>query len=92
MEITGAIRDYIHEKITKHDKLLDKATSIRVECTQHVAARGVSKDFRVELLVGVPKKVIRVEKDGSDIYALVDEAVDVLVREAKEYKERLRNW
>ncbi len=92
MEITDAISDYINEKIKKYERIFDLATSIKVECTENVAARGVDRDFRVEILMNLPKAPARVEKSGADVYALVDEATDVLVRKVKRYKDKLRHW
>lgn len=92
MEITDAIHKYITQKITKYDRIFDVATTIKVECTGHVAARGVDQDFRVEISMHLPRVVARVEKSGRDLYALVDEITDVLVRKVKRYRDKLRQW
>lgn len=92
MDITDAIRDYVDTKISKYDKIFDIATSIDVVCTDNVATRGVSKDFKVEISMNLPKTVARVEKSGSNLYAVIDDITDVLVRKVKRYREKLRQW
>jgi len=92
MDITDAIHEYIVQKMTKYERIFDVATTIKVECTAHVAARGVDQDFRVEISMHLPRVVARVEKDGGDLYAIVDEITDVLARKVKRYKDKLRQW
>ena len=92
MEVTEALRAYIEEKLKKYERLFELATSVEVECTENVAARGVDKDFRVEISMKLPRTVARVEKEGSDLYALVDQATDVIFRKVKRYKDKLRQW
>ncbi|MBN1618000.1 ribosome-associated translation inhibitor RaiA [Candidatus Dojkabacteria bacterium] len=92
MDITDAIRTYIEDKITKYERIYNICTSIRVECTEHVAARGVDKDFKIDITMHLPKAIARVEKSGSDVYALVDETTDILARKVKRYKDKFRQW
>jgi putative sigma-54 modulation protein len=92
LDLTDAIREYIDEKLTKYENIFEVATNIRVECSEHVAARGVDKDFKVEVLMNLPRTQARVEKKGADLYAAIDEATDVLVRKVKKYKDKLRQW
>ena len=92
MEITDAIQAYIEEKLNKYERIFNVATAIQVECIENIAARGVKDDFRVEISMTLPRTVVRVEKFGSDIYAIVDEATDVLSRKVKRYKDKLRQW
>jgi putative sigma-54 modulation protein len=91
-DITDPIREYIDEKLTKYEKIFEIATNIRVECSEHVASRGVDKDFKVEILMNLPRTQARVEKKGADLYAAIDEATDVLVRKVKKYKGKLHQW
>ncbi len=92
MDITEAIKDYINDKLSKYENIFEIATNIRVECSEHVAARGVDKDFKVEVLMNLPRTQARVEKKGADLYAAIDEVTDVLVRKVKKYKGKLRQW
>lgn len=92
MNVTDSIRRYVIEKIGKYSEIYNKfVTGIEVECTQNTAARGVKGDFSVEITAHLPKVIARVEKQGADLYGLVDLATDVLIRKIKKYKERLRH-
>ncbi len=91
MKITDSIRKYVIEKIGKYSEICNKfVTGIEVECAQNTAARGVKGDFNVEIMAHLPKDIARVEKQGADLYGLVDLATDVLIRKIKKHKERLR--
>jgi putative sigma-54 modulation protein len=92
MEVTDAMKKYVEEKLNKYERVFDLATSIDVEFVENVAARGVDTDFKVEIMMALPRTVARVEKSGSDIYAIVDETTDVIYRKVKRYKEKLRQW
>lgn len=92
MEVTDSVRSYIQDKITKHARVFDVATSIEVECVAEIAARGVDQDFKVEMTMKLPRTVARVEKEGAELYAIVDEVTDVMYRKVKRYKDKLRNW
>lgn len=92
MAITPAIEQYINEKFKKHEGLLSASTSITVECVEEKASRGVDHDFRVEVSVSLPNSLVRIEKSGADIYAVVDEVSDVVVRKLKKYKEMKLRW
>lgn len=92
MEVTDAITSYITEKLTKYERIFEVATSIEVVCSENLSARGVDKDFAVEIVMTLPKEHIRVEKDGADLYAIIDEITDVLSRKVKRYKEKREGW
>ena len=92
MEVTDRLRSYIEDKLRKNAHIFDIALGIEVECIENIAARGVDKDYRVEISMILPRTPVRVEKFGSDMFAAVDEAVDVLQRKVKRYKDKLRQW
>lgn len=92
LDITPAIRSYIEKKISKFNKYSSYITNVKVRCTQKVAHRGTAQDFKIEFTVDVPNTIIRVEKKGEDMYAMIDEIVDVVVRKLNRYKEIVQNW
>lgn len=92
MDLTDAIKAFCEEKISKHEYLFDNATGIAVELTQSVAHRGKAQDFSVDIDIDVPRARIHVNERGSDIYALVDKATDVLSLRMKRYKDKLTKW
>lgn len=92
LDITPAIRSYIEKKISKFNKYSSYITNVKVRCTEKTAHRGKELDFKIEFTVDVPNTIIRVEKKGSDMYALIDEIVDVVVRKLNRYKEIVQSW
>lgn len=92
LEPSDALKQYVEEKLTKHEDLLLPATSIRAELNEFKSTRGVKADFRFDLNVTLPKAVVRVEESGNDMYAIIDKATDVLARRLKRYLDKRSNW
>lgn len=92
MKIESPLKKYINEKLYKHEKIFDLATSVDVECERNVSTRGVDQDYRFEVTMFLPNATVRVEKVGPDLFPLIDEATDVMARKVKQYRERLRDW
>lgn len=92
MKITPAIEKYINKKLSKNEGLMSAATSISAVCVEEKASRGIDHDFRVEISVVLPRAVARIEKSGADIYAVIDEVSDVILRKMKRYKEMRHQW
>ncbi len=92
MEPTEALKKYVIEKVGKYERFLDKATSIEVVLKENKYSRGVDKDFRIDINVILPKAPVRVEVVGGDMYANIDEAVDILARRLKRYTDKESYW
>lgn len=92
MTVSKSIRGYVLDKLSKYDRIFDIATSIDVELTESLSNRGVKSDYRIEILMHLPKVDVRVEKEGPEMYALIDEITDVLARKIKSYRAKLRQW
>jgi putative sigma-54 modulation protein len=92
LESSDALTHYLEEKISKHEKLLSDATSIEAVFRQHIHARGVKNDFRVDINVNLPSATIRVEETGESMYKAIDTASDTLFRRLKRYHDRYRQW
>lgn len=91
MELTEAITTYMKEKFNKVTNL-QLATSISVEVVDSVRRKGEDSDFSVRVLAAFPKTVIRIKKEGRDLYALVDELVDAFQKKVTQYNETVRSW
>jgi ribosomal subunit interface protein len=87
-ESSQAISNYLEEKIGKHDSLLSDATGIEAVLRQNVHARGVKDDFKANILITMPHKVIRVEESAEDIYKAIDLAEDTLFRVLKKHRDK----
>ena len=92
MEPTEALKQQALAKVTKHQELIDLATSINLKLKQRVHSKGVLQDYEVEITMNIPQSRIHVEETGEDMYALLDKATDVLFRRARRYQDKKQNW
>jgi putative sigma-54 modulation protein len=92
MEPTESLKKYVLEKLEKHERFLDKATSIEVVLKENKYSRGIDKDFRIDINIVLPQAPVRVEVVGGDMYANIDEATDILVRRLKRYTDKESYW
>lgn len=92
MDPTQAIKDYVLEKIGKHEHLWSEATNIEVFLKEFTSSKGVEHDFRIDINVYLPKSTVRVEIKGADMYANIDEASDTLARRLKRYADKRAYW
>lgn len=92
MEPTESLKKYVLEKLEKHERFLEKATSIEVVLKENKYSRGIDKDFRIDINIVLPQAPVRVEVVGGDMYANIDEATDILVRRLKRYTDKESYW
>ena len=90
MEASKAVETYLIDKLERHLVHVDLITEIRAVLHQNVAHRGKDKDFRIALTLYVPKKVLRIEEEGDDMYAMIDIATEKLARILNKYHDKLR--
>lgn len=82
IETTDAIRAYVIEKIGHVGTILGEVEKIHV--TLNVNHHHVHGDiFNVEIQTSVGKHSLHVEETASDLYAAIDLAEDVLMRQAR---------
>lgn len=92
MESSDALKTYAIEKLGKHTNFLTRATSMEVILIESVHSRGVKNDFRVEINVLLPRTKVHVEEKGENMYAVIDQASDILGRRLKRYHDKLNQW
>lgn len=86
-EITPAIEAYAEEKCEKLPRYYDGVQQIFV-----VLEQPKQNHFEVELRVESEKHDTFVAKsDGPDLYPCVDTAIDKMVRQLTDFKEKLKN-
>lgn len=91
VEVTEAIKQYIEEKIQRIN-FIELSTAIHCEVSYAKGHRGADQDFAFRILVDMPSAVVRIRKEGKDLYALVDEVVDSADSKMVKYKDNLRKW
>ncbi len=92
MDPTDALKEYTLGKLSKNERLLEKATAAEIILTENQPHRGVKKDFKVDLNVKVPNSFIHVDDSGEDMYALIDKTTDVLFRRFRRYTDKFKQW
>lgn len=83
--VTDALREKIVSKIDRINKLFPEETEVIV--TLNV----IKLDHTIEVTVKLPKRILRAEVTQPDMYAAIDEVVDVLEKQMVKYKNRLRD-
>lgn len=89
LEVTQAIHDHAHNKLSKLPRYFDGTQQITLTISKQ-SSHG-HDEFEVELVVDVEKHdnfVSRVK--GDDIYGLIDQATQKLTRQLTDFKEKLK--
>lgn len=90
LKITDALREYAIMKCQKVGKYLENITEIKVNLTvEDTKSQGPVHKANATLFVS--GKTIRVESEDKSLYSAIDELVDILVRQAKKYKEMMKD-
>lgn len=85
-EATPAMEELLAKKLAKLDRFFVSNTDADV-------FMGLTKGkAKVEITVPVRSGAIRSEKNGNDIYALIDEAVDSMEKQLKKYRSKLHDF
>ncbi len=91
IEITDAIREYVHQKI---EKAVSHFQNITNEVDVHLSvARNprINPRQAAEVTIYANKNVIRAEESSDNLYASIDLVADKIARQLRKYKERLQN-
>jgi putative sigma-54 modulation protein len=92
MDPTDALKQYFLEKLFKKENLLEEVTGIEAYLKQQKNSKGIQSDFRIDVDIHLPKADVRVEEIGSDMYANIDKATDVIFRKLKRYHDQKAHW
>jgi putative sigma-54 modulation protein len=85
MDITPALRSFVHDKFERLERHFDHITNIHVVLT-------VEKDRqRAEATIHVNRGNLFAEAEQNDMYAAIDILIDKLDRQLKKHKEKLAN-
>lgn len=86
IDITDAMKDYIQEKLQRLDKYLEHANEVRA--TVVVKIHGHQQI--VEITIPLHNFIIRSEETQDDFYTAVDKALDVMERQIRKNKTRIK--
>ena len=91
IEITGAIREYVHQKIEKAVNHFQNITN-QVDVHLSVARNPrINPKQSAEVTVFANGNVIRAEENSENLYASIDLVADKITRQLRKYKERRNN-
>ncbi|MDH6059619.1 ribosome-associated translation inhibitor RaiA [Chrysosporum bergii ANA360D] len=91
IDITDAIRDYVHQKI---EKAVNHFQNITHEVDVHLSvARNprITPKQAAEVTIYANGNVIRAEESSENLYASIDLVADKIARQLRKYKERLQD-
>ena len=91
IEITDAIREYVHQKI---EKAVNHFQNITNEVDVHLSvARNprITTKQAAEVTIYTNGNVIRAEESSENLYASIDLVADKIARQLRKYKERRQN-
>lgn len=86
LEITKAMKDYINEKLKKLEKYLEKSDNVRANVLVKVNGHLQT----VEITIPLHNFIIRSEEIQEDFYAAVDKAIDVMERQIRKNKTKIK--
>jgi len=87
------LKKFIFKKTNWIEKFLgikDFSIVLGVEFEKLTLRQHKGRVFRVELNLPLPGRTLRVEKTSDDMIKAIDEAKDVLKKEIKTYKEKIK--
>lgn len=90
-KLTQKEREYIEEKLMKHQELLEKATGISV-LTRFNENYPPDRKYRMEISLTMPHIFIKVEDRGMTLESLIDQLEVLLKRKVKRYLGQFNKW
>ena len=85
IKITGAMKSYLEEKLSRLDKYLENSDNVRV----NVIVKVNGRDQTVEITIPLKSFILRSEETNEDFYASVDKTIDKLERQIRKNKTKL---
>ena len=83
VEVTSAIRDYVHSKLDRVIRHFDHVTSV------HVILSVEKLKQKADVTLHVKGKDIHADSTGADLYASIDSVADKLDRQVVKHKEKV---
>ncbi len=85
--ITEAMTQYAEEKLGKLDKYLENSENVSAT----IVVKVRDHNDKVEITIPLKSYILRAEETQEDFYAAIDVATDVLERQIRKNKTRLKN-
>ena len=88
IEVTDSIKNYVKEKLARLDKYFEDANKIDA----HILIRVRNGEQIIEVTIPTSRYTLRAEEATSDLYAAIDMVVDVLERQIRKNKTKLKRY
>ena len=85
IDLTDSLKDQVNDKMKKLDRYFTDNT------TANVALKTEKLSHIVEITIPVKGNVLRVQCDTEDMYKSIDQAVDVLERQIRKYRTKIKD-
>ena len=86
LELTDAIRDYIHKKTGKLDRFLKEIEDIRIDLSYLKTARNAKERYISQITLRGRGFILRAEERSDDLYSAIDLMVNKIQRQIERYK------
>ncbi len=87
--LTEAIKSYCEKNFSKLEKFFDNISTINVTLTATKSKNGPLQ--RVDARVHMNSSIIKGVYTDEDLYTAIDKVTDILAKQVKKYKEKLRD-
>lgn len=84
LELTNSLREQAEAKLSKLDRYFEKEIEAKVTFSTKKSRH------KVEVTVFLPQTILRAEETTDDMYASIDRVVDVLERQIRKHKTKLK--
>lgn len=91
LDLTDAIEDYVTKKIGGLEKFFDGIIRADVVVGEVSKRHTKGNDFFAECKLEIPGNDVFAKKEASNLYAAIDDLKDLLERELKKHKLKLRS-
>lgn len=90
LKITDALREYAIMKCRKVEKYLENVSELKLTLSVE-STKSQGPVHRANAVLYASGKTIRVESEDKSLYSALDELVDTLSRQARKYKEMMKD-
>lgn len=85
------LREHAERKLERLERLLPRVDDVVVEI-EHEETKSAAHRYAVQVTVHAGRSILRAEERAADPRLALDAASDVLSRQARRHKKRLRDW
>lgn len=87
-DLTPSIKSFAEEKTQRFNKYEDNITQTIVELQVSFLKEGKLKSCTAEIILQIPKAILKIKETDEDLYKAIDKAVDRMEEELRRHKEK----